>query len=150
MANYITGRVIAVSAVQRTQPKDASKQPTEFKQLFIDCTRFDPYTGERSQYENTPLLDFQGENMKLLDNIKKDDIVQVAIDITGRKYTDEKGQTKIFNSIRPYQLRKLERQGAVAASHAPAPSPAPAPAQQPMATTQTGTDDLPFDFRGTV
>lgn len=146
MANFITGRVIAVSAVQRTQPKDASKQPTEFKQLFIDCTRFDPYTGERSQYENTPLLDFQGENMKLLDGVQKGDIVQVAIDITGRKYTDEKGQTKIFNSIRPYQLRKLERQGAVAAS----PAQQAAPVQQAMATTQTGTDGLPFDFGGTV
>jgi hypothetical protein len=146
MANYITGRVIAVSAVQRTQPKDASKQPIEFKQLFIDCTRFDPYTGERSQFENTPLLDFQGENMKLLDNIKENDIVQVAIDITGRKYTDEGGQMKVFNSIRPYQLRKLERQGAVAASptQQAAPAQQAAPTQQAMATTQTGTDDLPF------
>lgn len=142
MANVITGKVIAVSEIQRTQPKDASKQPTEFRQLFIDCTRYDPYTGERSQYENTPLLDFQGENMKLLDGLKKGDIVSVSIDITGRKYTDEKGQTRIFNSIRPYQLRKLERQQATA--------PAQQPAQQPTATTQTGTDDLPFDFRGTV
>ena len=146
MAIFLTGRVIAVSEVQRTQPKDASKQPIEFKQLYMDCTRYDPYTGERSQFENTPLLDFQGENMKLLDNIKKDDIVQVAIDITGRKYTDEKGQTRIFNSIRPYQLRKLERQGVAASSPAQQAAPAhqEAPVQQPMATTQTGTDGLPF------
>jgi hypothetical protein len=48
MANVITGKVIAVSGIQGTQPKEASKQPTEFRQLFIDCTRYDPYTGERS------------------------------------------------------------------------------------------------------
>jgi single-stranded DNA-binding protein len=74
--------------------------------------------------------------MKLLHGLKKGDIVSVSIDITGRKYTDEKGQTRIFNSIRPYQLRKLERQQAAA--------PVQQPVQKPIGTTQTGTDNLPF------
>jgi hypothetical protein len=77
MANVITGKVIAVSGIQRTQPKDASKQPTEFRQLFIDCTRYDPYTGERSQYENKPLLELGGD--KLLQKV--DELHLVAGDI---------------------------------------------------------------------
>ena len=72
MANTISGKVIAISPVQSVPSKDASKQPVQMRQLLLDCTRYDPYTGERSQYENTPMFDFKGENMKLLEGIQKD------------------------------------------------------------------------------
>lgn len=104
MANQITGKVIAVSGEMNV----ASKKPMQMKQLWIDCTRFDPYTGERSKYENKPMFDFKGESMKLLDGIKKDDVVTVSFDINGYQYQDEQGKTKVFTSIRPYALTKRE------------------------------------------
>ena len=58
MANQISGRVIAVSKVQTVASADPSKAPLKKREIYIDCTRYDPYTGERSQYENKPLLEF--------------------------------------------------------------------------------------------
>lgn len=109
MANTISGKVIAISQVQSVPSKDASKQPVQMRQLLLDCTRYDPYTGERSQYENTPMFDFKGENMKLLEGIQKDDVVTITFDVNGYKYKDADGKTKVFTSIRPYQLVKREK-----------------------------------------
>lgn len=112
MENQITGKVIAVSGIQRIQSKVAGQQPKEMRQLFIDITRFDPYTGERNSYENTPLLDFKGESMKLLDGIEKGDVVTVSFDVSGYKYQDEQGKQRVFTSIRPYKVIKRVKQQA--------------------------------------
>lgn len=109
MANTISGKVIAISQVQNVQSKDASKQPTQMRQLLLDCTRFDPYTGERSEYENTPIFDFLGENMRLLEGIQPNDVVTISFDVNGYKYKDEHGKTKVFTYIRPYQIVKREK-----------------------------------------
>lgn len=105
MANEISGKVIAVSGVIEVAAKVAGKEPIKMKQLYLDCTRYDPYTGERSEYENTPLLDFKGENMKLLDGIQKGDVVTITFDVNGYKY-EKDGKTQVFTSIRPYRLTK--------------------------------------------
>lgn len=109
MANTISGKVIAISQVQSVPSKDASKQPTQMRQLLLDCTRFDPYTGERSEYENTPIFDFRGENMRLLEGIQPNDVVTISFDVNGYKYKDEHGKTKVFTYIRPYQIVKREK-----------------------------------------
>lgn len=132
MSGTKSGKVIGISQVKSVPSKDASKQPIQFRQLVLDCTRYDPYTGERSQFEDTPLFEFRGENMKLLDGIQKGDVVTITYDVNGYKYKDAEGKTQIFMSIRPYQLQKREKKQE-------------APAQNPfIGTTQTGTDDLPF------
>lgn len=109
MANTISGKVIAISQIQSVPSKDASKQPTQMRQLLLDCTRFDPYTGERSEYENTPIFDFRGENMRLLEGIQPNDVVTISFDVNGYKYKDEHGKTKVFTYIRPYQIVKREK-----------------------------------------
>ena len=145
MENQITGKVIAVSGIQQVQSKVAGQQPKEFRQLFMDCTRFDPYTGERSQYENTPLLDFKGESMKLLDGIEKGDVVTVSFDISGYKYQDEQGKQKVFTSIRPYKVIKRVKQAQVDASQQQAASqPADAAPVPPVPPVPGIGNDLPF------
>ena len=122
MANTISGKVIAISPVQSVPSKDASKQPVQMRQLLLDCTRYDTYTGERSQYENTPMFDFKGENMKLLEGIQKDDVVTITFDVNGYKYKDADGKTKVF--IRPYQLQKrVKKQDVAPASDLPFDQP---------------------------
>ena len=91
MANQISGRVIALSKVTEVASSDPSKPAMKKRELYIDCTRFDPYTGERSQYENKPLLEFGGDKVlaKLESlNIKPNDIVKVSFDIQGTPYKD--------------------------------------------------------------
>ena len=85
MANTITGRVIAVSTIENIPSKKEQGKTFQRRQLFIDCTRYDPYTGERG-FENTPLLEFGGKGLEQLNalvdkGLKKGDIVTVTFDI---------------------------------------------------------------------
>ena len=144
MANKITGKVIALSAVKEVAGSDPAR-PIRKRELWMDCTRFDPYTGERSQYENKPLLELGGD--KLLQKVEgmalaKGDIVAVSFDIQGMPYKDKAtGRQKVYTAIRVYDIEKVrgqQRDGQVAsAQHPVAP---PQYVEQPAGSD----DDLPF------
>ena len=105
MANQISGKVIALSKVNSVASADPSKAPMKKRELYIDCTRYDPYTGERSQYENKPLLEFGGDKvLEKLESLqlKAGDIVTVSFDIQGTPYNDKDGKTKVFTRVRCY------------------------------------------------
>lgn len=117
MANQISGRVIAVSGVQTVASADPNKAPLQKRSVYIDCTRYDPYTGERSQYENKPVLEFSGERVlekvnQKLDTIKKGDVVTISFDIQGVSYQDKAtGKTKNFTGIRAYDIEVRRTEG---------------------------------------
>lgn len=153
MANQIAGRVIALSGVREVASADQSKAPMKKRELYIDCTRYDPYTGERSQYENKPLLEFGGDKMlaKLEQlNIQKDDIVVVTFDIQGTPYKDKDGKTKVFTRVRPFDIEVTRRAGQPAAMQVQQPvvqaqQAAPPPAAQSPFVNDSGNDsNLPF------
>lgn len=139
--NQITGRVIAVSERVEIPSRDATRQLMAKRQLFIDCTRYDPYTGERG-YENTPLLDFTGKSLEKLEGmvasgLKKDDVVTVTFDVQGNKWTNKEGKMQVITSIRPYDIEQVHLRQAQNATE-----PVQAPTQAPQ---QQGNDDnLPF------
>lgn len=153
MANQITGKVIALSKIQEVASKNGG-QPLKKRELYMDCTRFDPYTGERSEYENTPLLEFGGD--KVLDklaalNLQKDDVVRVTFDIQGRGYKDQHGKFRVFTAVRPYDIEVVRRAGDTQAFVAHQPtgqSPQPFPPQVDPVTgapvAAVNEDDLPF------
>lgn len=117
MANSISGRVIAVSAVQTVASADASKQPLKKRMVYLDCTRYDPYTGERSQFENKPLMEFTGDRVlekvnPKLDGIKAGDVVTVFFDVQGMDYTDKAtGKKRNFTGIRAYDVQVVRQAG---------------------------------------
>lgn len=129
MANQISGRVIAVSQVQTVATTDASKPPLKKREIYIDCTRYDPYTGERSQYENKPLLEFAGDKTlekvnPVLDQVQKDDIVTVSFELVGRQYKGKDGKTVFTTAVRCYDIaitRKAAQNGNLTAQPAPQP-----------------------------
>lgn len=160
MANSISGRVIAVSPVQTVAASDPSKQPLKKRMVYLDCTRYDPYTGERSQYENKPLMEFSGDKVlekvnPKLDAIKAGDVVTISFDIQGMDYQDKAtGKKKNFTGIRCYdvELRRSTdangqqqvQQVAQKLNAAPVPQePAPA-AQSPFLGEEKKDNDLPF------
>ena len=162
MANSITGCVIAVSQLQTVPSAQAGKEPIKKRQLYMDCTRFDPYTGERSKYENKPLLEFSGDKViakvnPVLEQLKQGDVVTVSFDIQGMDYQDKTtGKKKNFTGIRCYDIR-IERTADGRTVAAPQPAPAaqvpaqssePAPAAaSPFVNDQQGQkndDELPF------
>lgn len=164
MANSISGRVIAVSAVQTVASTDASKQPLKKRMVYLDCTRYDPYTGERSQFENKPLMEFTGDRVlekvnPKLDGIKAGDVVTVFFDVQGMDYTDKAtGKKKNFTGIRAYDVQMVrqagDQQGQQQGQFFPNSSPQPQPqaqqqqvqqvAQQLNAEPAQGDNGLPF------
>lgn len=143
MSNQISGRVIGISKEQTVASADQSRQPLRKREIYIDCTRYDPYTGERSQYENKPLLEFSGDKVlekvnPKLDTIKKDDIVTISFDIQGTPYTEKAtGKTKVYTAIRCYDIEVRRKAGEAAPAPAPATqAPASAP-QEPAPMAQS-------------
>lgn len=156
MANSISGRVIAVSPIQTVAASDPSKQPLKKRMVYLDCTRYDPYTGERSQYENKPLMEFSGDKVlekvnPKLDAIKAGDVVTISFDIQGMDYQDKAtGKKKNFTGIRCYdiEVRRTEGQQAsqqqvqqVAQKLNAEPAPA---AQSPFVGDDSKKNDLLF------
>lgn len=159
--NEIAGRVIALSDVKEVASSDKSKAPIKKRELYMDCTRYDPY-GNRSEFENKPLLEFGGEKVlaKLEQlNPQKDDIVVVYFDIQGTPYKDKQtGKTRVFTSIRPYDIEIRRRadgtvpQQAQQAAQSQVQQPAVQTAIPPQSQTPTPfppegreqSEDLPF------
>lgn len=160
MANQITGRVIAISAVQTVASSDPSKQPFRKREVYIDCTRFDPYTGQRSEFENKPLLTFAGEKTlakvnPVLDQVCKDDIITISFELVGRQFKDKDQKTRFMTEVRCYDVvitRKVGQQGVQGTQQvSPSPAPQPAPHTQPEPAPQAqspfvgdNSNDLPF------
>lgn len=63
MANTITGRIIQIGNTEQVPTKDLSKAFLR-REIVIDATRYDPWTGERSGFENTPALDSAATNVR--------------------------------------------------------------------------------------
>ena len=147
MANQITGKVIAVAQIETITSQETGKQYQKRK-LLIDCTRYDPYTGERG-YENTPMLEFGGKGLeqlnKLVDaGLKKGELVTIDFVVEGRNYKDQSGKTQNFTGVRPYAIVKrvlTQQPAAPAAQAAPTATPAPAPAAP---VDKPKDDGLPF------
>ena len=150
--NQVIGRVIAVSPITEVPSKEQGKPAIKKRELYMDCTTYDPYTGERSQYENKPLLEFGGD--KLVDklgalNLEAGDVVAVSFFVQGTPYKDQQtGKTKVFTAIRTTDIEIVRKRGEVAGNQQPAPKPEPQPAPAPQAapqqTSQDGKDGLPF------
>ena len=146
----ITGRVIALSQVTEIPSREAGKPAMKKRELYLDMTMYDPYTGERSERENKPLLEFGGD--KVLEklaalNLQKDDVVTVSFAIQGTPYKDQQtGKTKVFTAIRCYDIEVVRKAGQQAQQQAPAVPPVVAPlVQEPIPQNDGSKDEgLPF------
>ena len=132
--NTKSGVVLAVGQPQQI----ASKSGKTFtkRTLYMDCTTFDPYTGQRSQYENKLLFEFMESKTALLDNIKPGQVVTVSFDLQGTEITDQTGQTKNYIHVRPFgiEVRQVQQ----------APQPQPTSQPQPASQPQQTDNDMPF------
>lgn len=103
MANSKIGVVIAVGNTQQITSKNGKVY--DKRSVFVDATSYNPYTGERSPYENKLLFDFIGEKTKSLDSVKAGDVVEVFFDLQGSSFVGDDGHQKHFVHIRPYDLQ---------------------------------------------
>ena len=149
------GRVIAVSQIKEVPSTKAGNPPIKKRELYLDTTAYDFYTGAQIGDENKVVLEFGGD--KLVEklgalNLKKDDIAAVTFGLQGNPYTDSQtGKNRVFTAIRSLDIEKMQQagqQGAQTAQPAPQPQPAPAPEPTPQPTTQNdnGSKEEPLPF----
>ena len=134
MANTKSGVVLAVGQPQQLKSKEG--KVFNKRSLYVDCTTFDPYTGQRSQYENKILFDFMESKMSLLDNIQVGQVVTVSFDLQGNELKEQDGRVKYFVHVRPYKIDVRQVQQPLQPQYQ---QPAP-PAYQPPQVE----DDTPF------
>lgn len=150
MANQITGRIIEIGQIVQIPSKTGGNSFTK-REFILDATTYDPYTGERSEYENVIPLEFSGDKCTELDRFKTGDVVTVSFVLQGRSWSTQDGELKRMVSIRCY---KIEARGGVSQSLQTAPVQQPAlqptyqqpPQNFPPTVDANGNakDNLPF------
>jgi single-stranded DNA-binding protein len=150
MANQITGRIIEIGQTVQIPSKNGGSSFTK-REFILDATTYDPYTGERSEYENVIPLEFSGDKCAELDRFNQGDVVTVSFVLQGRSWTNQDGELKRMASIRCY---KIDARGGVSQSQqtTSVQQPAPqSPYQQqpqnfppPVDVNGNVKDDLPF------
>ncbi|RGV49569.1 DUF3127 domain-containing protein [Bacteroides fragilis] len=150
MTNKITGRILSISNTVQIQSKNSGATFTK-REFLLDATTYDPYTKERSEYENIIPLEFSGDKCTELDRFKTGDVVTVSFVLQGRSWSTQDGELKRMVSIRCY---KIEARGGVSQSPQTAsvqqPTPQPTYQQQPqnfpppVDANGNAKDDLPF------
>lgn len=145
MANQITGRIERIGEIVTIPSKDGSKTYQK-REVVLDATRFDPYTGERG-FENYPSFEFSGDKCVELNSYSVGQVVTISFELQGVKYTDKDNTTKYFTRVRAYRIEARQQapqpQGSVPAQPAPQiPQQAqPQPQPQPIVNDM---DQLPF------
>lgn len=151
MANQITGRLVYIGQPQEI-PSKSGGNPFVKREFILDATTYDPYTGERSQYENVLPLEVSGDKCAELDQFRTGDVITVSFALQGREWTNQDGQLKRMVSIRCYKLearKPVQQQVAqVAQPVQPTVQPVPQPTYQqfppPVDANGNPKDDLPF------
>ena len=145
----ITGRVIALSPI-REVASSTGKEPIKKRELYLDMTMYDPYTGERSENENKPLLEFGGDKvLSKLEALKLEagDVVTVSFAIQGTPYKDKQtGKNRVFTAIRCYDIDVVRKAGQQQVQQPAQTQQVQQVAQQLNAepAQQGGDKDLPF------
>lgn len=60
------------------------------------------------QYPQSILIEFGDKVMKVLDNYKVGQSVEVSINLRGRKWTNSQGEDKYFNTIQGWKIESVE------------------------------------------
>lgn len=141
MSNQITGRLIEIGQTVQI-PSKSGGNPFLKREFLLDATTYDPYTGERSQYENILPLEVSGDKCAELDQFRTGDVITVSFALQGREWTNQDGQVKRMVSIRCYKLeyRVQPKQDSAPRQEEPQQFP---PVVDAYGNPQTG-NDLPF------
>lgn len=150
MSNQITGRLTAIGQTVQIPSKNG-RNPFLKREFLLDATTHDPYTGERSQYENILPLEVSGDKCAELDNFRVGDVITVSFALQGREWTNQDGQVKRMVSVRCYKLearKPVQQQQTVQPVQQPSPQPTPTYQQFPSQVDANGNpkDDLPFSL----
>lgn len=92
MANQITGRIIEIGQTVQIPSKNGGSSFTK-REFILDATTYDPYTGERSEYENIIPLEFRVTSVQNLTAL-----IRVMLLLYHLSYKGVLGRIKTENS----------------------------------------------------
>ena len=93
------------------------------------------------QYPQHILVQFVQDKCELLNNYQIGEAVKIDINLRGREWTNQQGETVYFNTIQGWRIGKVQSEAAPTASAPMPPAQAFAPA---TAINEEEPDDLPF------
>ena len=94
------------------------------------------------QYPQHILVQFVQDKCDLLNSYQVGESVKIDINLRGREWTNQQGETVYFNTIQGWRISKVQTDAAVATPMAPMP---PAEAFAPATNfNEEEHDDLPF------
>jgi hypothetical protein len=110
MSNQITGRLVEIGQTIQIPSKTGSA-PFLKREFLLDATTYDPYTGQRSEYENILPLEVSGDKCAELDQFRMGDVITVSFALQGRSWTNQDGELRRMVSIRCYKLELRRTSG---------------------------------------
>ncbi len=149
MPFQITGTIELIGATTPISSKREGGQTYYKRELVLDCTRYNPETGE--PWENHPKFELSGQKCNLLDNFQPGQRVTVDFSLNGSKYPDQQtGEIKYFTTVKAFKIELAQQQHVYQQPTAPTYQQPTAPQQPfPPPTNANGEpvndpDDLPF------
>ena len=142
--NEITGRLVYIGQTEEL-PSRSGGNAFRKREFLLDATTYDPYTGERSQYENILALKMTGDRCAYLDRFDTGTAVTVSFALQGHEWTNRDGEVRRMTSVRCYGIEALQNrmQGANGGTYdRPGGSALQAP-EQPDYTPRGNYDDEP-------
>ena len=101
------------------------------------------------QYPQTIIIQFTQQRCDLLDSLQVGQRVKVYVNIRGREWTNQQGETKYFNTIEGWKIEVIQitnvanQQPVAQAAPAPPPQRAPQQVQQPQLFDNHGREPNP-------
>ncbi len=98
-----------------------------------------------AEYPQYIKLELHQDRVDIVESFSLGDSLKVFLNIKGRKWTDDSGQDKYFNTLQAWKIEKIH-----VASPAPAPQASTTPATNttftpsPNYSNEEEVDDLPF------
>ncbi|HCF03725.1 DUF3127 domain-containing protein [Flavobacterium sp.] len=95
------------------------------------------------QYPQHILVQFVQDKCDLLNNYQVGDQVKIDINLRGREWTNQQGETVYFNTIQGWRIGKVQAEASVAATQTP-PMPSAETFAPATNLNEEEPDDLPF------
>lgn len=143
MGQQIFGKIHAIHDIQKINENF-------FKRDFVVRTD--------DQFPQTILMELHHDNVFILDEYKKGDIVTVTINLKGRSWTNPQGEEKFFNTIVAWKIERSPANNVPSPNNIPLPQAAPEKStafdpnmpvyetykEPSLSFSEEEADDLPF------
>lgn len=94
------------------EAKLLEKSPTQDVSSSFKKREFVVEYAENPQYPEFLKFELIQGNCQLLDDFEPGDLLNISFNLKGRKWTDQKGVVKYFNSLQAWRLERASQSGA--------------------------------------